>query len=168
MYNFPMDTQELKNGIENHKKRSPKTYNDIINITIPLYLLHQKIYNGICELQEKKYSITNAELDVLASLVMGGGDNYTLSPTELYGRLLFSSGGMTKILKRLEDKEYIIRLDNKEDKRSKLVKLTKIGRNIVDNALKDVIEYEKEYFQDLTDEEKETLKNLLFKVLKRV
>ncbi len=160
-----MKIKELKNGIENHKKRSPFTYNENINISLPFYVIHQKIFNGVSQLQEKKYGITNIELDVLASLVMGGGDEYTLSPTQLYDRLLFSSGGMTKVLKRLEDKEYITRLENSEDKRSKLVKLTSKGKKTSDTVLKDVINYESQYFDCLNKEEKENFQNLLFKIL---
>ncbi|WP_419766402.1 MAG: MarR family winged helix-turn-helix transcriptional regulator [Arcobacter sp.] len=160
-----MNIKELKNGIENHKKRSPSTYNENINITLPLYIIHQKIFSGISQIQEKRHGITNIELDVLASLVMGGGDDYTLSPTQLYDRLLFSSGGMTKVLKRLEDKGYIIRLENSGDKRSKLVRLTSKGKETSTRVLKDVIAYETKYFDCLDKDEKENFKNLLFKVL---
>lgn len=160
-----MDIEKLKKSIENHKVRSPKTFDETMYITIPFYIFYKKMFEGICKLQEEKYEISNTQLDVLASLVMGGGDDYTLSPTELYGRLLFSSGGMTKVLKKLEDKGYIIRVENKEDKRSKLVKLTSLGREIVDNALKDVLIYENSYFDCLDKKEKKTFENLLLKIL---
>ncbi len=160
-----MNLEKLKEGISLHKKNSPKTYNENINMTIPLFVLHQKIYNTTSKMLEVKYKISSTELDVLASLVIGGGDDYILSPTELYGRLLFSSGGMTKILKKLETKEYIIRLENKDDKRSKLVKLTSKGRNMLDIALKDSVKSDCSFFEPLNKDEKDNFKNLLFKIL---
>ena len=43
----------------------------------------------------------HSHIDVLASLHFNGN---ALSPTELYDAMLFSSGGMTKVLKKLEEK----------------------------------------------------------------
>jgi len=47
-----------------------------------------------------------------------------VAPINLYESLVFSSGGMTKLLKKLEDRNYISRVDNPIDKRSKLVRIT--------------------------------------------
>ena len=160
-----MKTKTIKHGILMHKLKSPKTYNENIKISVPFFVLYQKIFSGITNILEKKYSLTNTELDVLSSLVIGGGDNFTLSPTELYKRIIFSSGGLTKILKRLEMKKYIKRVEGVKDKRIKLVLLTIKGRNIFDKALKDSIEYESKYFECLSHKDKNTLSELIFKVL---
>jgi len=72
---------------------------------------------------------------------------------------------MSKVIKRLNDKEYIVRIDNPEDKRSKLVKLTIKGRELLDVALKDLVKYECEYFKNFTKDEKNTFSKLLFKSL---
>jgi DNA-binding MarR family transcriptional regulator len=55
------------------------------------------------------------------------GRPYALSPSELYGRLQRSSGGMTKILKRLEDQGFIRRSPDPDDGRGSRVHLTKAG-----------------------------------------
>ncbi|WP_083568385.1 MarR family winged helix-turn-helix transcriptional regulator [Arcobacter sp. LA11] len=160
-----MDVEKLKEGIIFHKKNSPKTYKKDIDLGVPIFVLHKNIINGIDRILNKKYEMTNIELDVLSSLVLGGGDECILSPTQLYDRLVFSSGGMTKVLKKLELKEFITRVENSEDKRSKLVKLTSKGREICDKALKEVVTYECQYFECLEKGEKENLKSILFKVL---
>ncbi len=160
-----MNIELLKEGIALHKKNSPKTYKDSINMSVPLFVIHKKIITGAEEIIKKEYDLTNSELDVLASLVIGGGSECILSPTALYDRLVFSSGGMTKILKKLVSKDYIIRIDNSEDKRSKLVKLTSKGRALFDMALKEAISYESGYFECLEKEEKENLEKILFKIL---
>lgn len=161
-----MNINDLEQGIKTHKIKSPKTYKEIINITVPFYVLYNRLISKVNKVQEQKFFINNSELDVLGSLKMSGDENYILSPTRLYERLLFSSGGMTKVLKKLEEKKYIKRLDNKEDKRSKLVQMTPLGDEIMTKSLKEVIEVEEECFKNLNDEEREIFKNLLLKVLK--
>jgi DNA-binding MarR family transcriptional regulator len=161
-----MNIDELEIDIKRHKDKSPNTYHDVINVTIPFYMLYNKLISSITKLQEEKFSITNSELDVLGSLKMSVEKDFTLSPTKLYERLLFSSGGMTKVLKKLEDKKFIIRIDNPIDKRSKLVKMTKKGNDIFDIALKEVILKENEIFKNLDKNERDLFKNLLVKTLK--
>ena len=93
---------------------------DIGYVTLPLLMLSQRLLTRIGNLLDEKYSLSNSELDVLAALRSSGDEEFKLTPTKLYEGLLFSSGGMTKVLKKLEKKEYIRRVDNEEDKRSKL------------------------------------------------
>lgn len=161
-----MKIEELDFDIKRHKDKSPNTYNDIINVTVPFYMLYGKLFKAITLIQEEKFSISNSELDVLGSLKMSGGDNYRLSPTDLYERLLFSSGGMTKVLKKLEEKNFIKRVTNHNDKRSKLVQLTQKGESILDMTLREVIEEENKIFVNLNNEDRMLLKNLLVKTLK--
>ena len=161
-----MKIKELDIDIQKHKEKSPNTYHDVINITVPFYMLYGKLMNAITNIQEENFNISNTELDVLGSLKMSGDETCTLSPTKLYERLLFSSGGMTKVLKKLEDKEFIKRVDNIDDKRGKLVQLTKKGNEILDKALKEVILEEDRIFSNLNEEDRLTFKNLLVKTLK--
>ncbi len=165
MYTKNMKIEELEADIQKHKVKSPNTYHDIINITVPFYMLYNKLMNSITKLQEEKFNITNSELDVLGSLKMSGDKNFTLSPTKLYERLLFSSGGMTKVLKKLEEKQFIKRIDNKDDKRSKLVRMTQEGGNILEKTLKAVILEENEIFKNLNEDERLIFKKLLVKTL---
>ena len=166
MYNKSMKIEELDSDIKRHKIKSPNTYHDIINVTVPFYMLYGKLLNAITSIQEQKFNISNSELDVLGSLKMSGGVDCTLSPTELYERLLFSSGGMTKVLKKLEEKEFIERVYNSNDKRSKLVQLTQKGALILDKTLKAVIQEENKVFANLNDEDRIAFKSLLVKALK--
>lgn len=161
-----MNINELETDIQRNKERSPETYNDIINITIPFYMFYRKMFDGVTRLEEVDYQITHHELDVLSSLKMSGNEEYILSPSRLNERLLFSAAAITKVLKKLEEKKYIIRLDNQYDKRGKLVQLTSLGREVHDKVLKDVLSYEESCFSTLSEEEKQTMKKLLIKMLK--
>jgi len=162
-----MNINEIENGIQNHKIKSPETYNEIINTSIPFHMLYQNIMEGITKIQHDIYKINNSELDVLASLVLSGND-YILSPTKLHERLLFTSGAITKVLKKLEEKNYITRIDNINDKRSKLVQITALGKEICQDALKNVILYEAKCFDVLSNEEKKIFQNLLLKTLRNI
>jgi DNA-binding MarR family transcriptional regulator len=163
-----MKINELEIDIQRSKERSPETFNEIVNVTIPFYMFYQKISSGVNRLEEEKYQMNNSELDVLSSLKMSGNEEYILSPTKLQERLLFTGGAITKVLKKLEEKGYIVRLDTKHDKRIKLVQLTPLGREIHDKVLKDVLEYEAKCFASLNEEEKNTMKSLFVKMLKKL
>ncbi len=161
-----MDLNEINKSIIRHKNKSPQTYDKVLDAAIPFYIAHKKLTEDLCLMHEKKYSISNTQLDVLSSLKLVGDENYILSPTKLYSTMVFSSGGMTKVLKKLEEKEYILRIDNEHDKRSKLVQLSKKGEILLNKALKDVVDLEKDFFSPLDEKEQKTLKELMYKVLK--
>lgn len=162
-----MNINELEKDILRHKEKSPETYNDIVQITVPFYMFYNKMMEGVYDIEEQ-HSISNSELDVLASLIMSGNDEYVLSPTKLYEILLFTSGAITKVLKKLEEKKYIIRLNNEFDKRSKLVQITQSGKEICQKTLKEVLLYEEQCFEPLNKEEKDIFKNLLVKMMKNL
>ncbi|MBT5935099.1 MAG: MarR family transcriptional regulator [Sulfurimonas sp.] len=128
-------------------------------------MLSQKLLSDISKLLDEEFNLSNSELDVLASLHSSQDEDHTLTPTQLYERLFFSSGGMTKVLNKLQIKEFIIRLENKEDKRSKLVQLTPTGIEILKIALADVTKLEETIFSNVNDNERKQLSNLLFKTL---
>jgi len=163
-----MNIHQLDEEIQKAKERSPKTHNKIAELTLPFYMFHRIMFEGSAKLQEERYQISNSELDVLCCLLMTWSDTHTLSPTKIYDKLLFTSGGITKVLKKLEDKKYVIRIDNQYDKRSKLVQLTAKGKDISEKALKDVLDYEEKCFSGLDEEEKKTFKSLFVKMLKNL
>lgn len=159
-----MNANELKLHLkENHIC----TNSDIGHVTLPLFMLSQQLLIKIGNLLDEKYSLSNSELDVLASLHSSKDENHILTPTKLYERLFFSSGGMTKVLKKLEKKEFIKRVNNEEDKRSKLVQITQSGKEIVEQSLADVIEMEEKMFAHVNKEDRKFLSNLLFCALQK-
>jgi len=117
------------------------------------------------EILTKEFSLSQSELDVLAALYYGGGEEFTLTPTNLYDIMLFSSGGLTKVLKKLEEKEYIKRIDSNEDKRVKNVQITKSGIEITTKALDKVLSYEHSFFSKLDTNEQDEFKRLINKIL---
>lgn len=57
-------------------------------------------------------------------------ENEQLTVKELGSRLFLDSGTLTPLLKKLEEKGYIIRERSKEDERQMNVSLTQLGREI--------------------------------------
>ena len=159
-----MKIEDLEKDIALFRNKAPQVYNDVIKIGIPLEMLHSIFIQSGNEAL-KEFDLLRSELDVLSSLYFSGGNNYTLSPTQLYDRLLFSSGGMTKVLKRLEDKNFILRICNPNDKRSKLVKLNKKKENTILKAIKRSLIREEECLINLNKKEKDQLQKLLIKAL---
>jgi DNA-binding MarR family transcriptional regulator len=58
-----------------------------------------------------------------------------MTPTELNHAALLTSGAMTPLLDRLEQKEYVRRLPDPNDRRGVLVELTQEGQKVIDAAL---------------------------------
>lgn len=81
------------------------------------------------------FELTPADYAVLATLRRAGRP-YSLSPSQLYGQLRRSSGGMTKILKRLEESAFIERAPDPEDGRGLLVTLTGRGQSHHDRVFR--------------------------------
>ncbi|MCW8837629.1 MAG: MarR family transcriptional regulator [Thiovulaceae bacterium] len=160
-----MNANELKLHLDNKSDDHICSKSDIGYVTLPLIMLSQKLLTKIETLLDKTYKLSSSEIDVLASLYSCKDDKHTLTPTKLYEKLLFSSGGMTKVLKKLETKKFIKRLDNEDDKRSKLVQLTPSGKDILEKSLSDIIELEEDFFAHLNTDHRKRLSDSLFHAL---
>ncbi|MBU3015845.1 MarR family transcriptional regulator [Poseidonibacter lekithochrous] len=160
-----MNIKQFESNLENVKKLTPQIFKDTMQLSVPFFMLHKKIYDDGEDLILKEFNINQSELDVLFSLYYEGGDDFTMSPTQLYDLMVFSSGGMTKLLKKLENKKFIIRIENKLDKRSNLVQITQLGIEITLKALKDILSFEDEYFSKLNKNEQTIFKKLIYKML---
>ena len=77
------------------------------------------------------FGLSPNDYSVLATLRRAGRP-YALNPSQLYSRLERSSGGMTKILKRLEQRGLVQRAPDPQDGRGSVVSLTKEGLTVQD------------------------------------
>jgi DNA-binding MarR family transcriptional regulator len=110
------------------------------------------------------FELSSGDYGVLAAL-RRAGEPYQLSPSKLYSRLQRSSGGMTKILKRLEEQALVERAPDPEDGRGSLVSLTKRGLEVQDHVFKAFLSATQDLLDPLSETElKDTdavLRNLL-------
>lgn len=81
----------------------------------------------------RPFELARGDYGVLAML-RRAGPPYELSPSQLTSRLARSSGGMTKILKRLEEAGLVRRLPDPEDGRGSRVSLTPAGLELQDRV----------------------------------
>jgi len=142
---------------------------DISSISFPMHLISKELFNKMEKAIKDNFDLLNADTDVLAVLYYVGGrwknQGYALTPTQLYDNLIFSSGGMTKVLKKLEERELINREFSIMDKRKNLVCLTKKGIDLIEKVIKMKMLMSEEFFSILDEKDKENLKNILSKIL---
>jgi DNA-binding MarR family transcriptional regulator len=79
------------------------------------------------------FGLSSGAYGVLAAL-RRAGKPYQLTPSKLYSRLQRSSGGMTKILKRLEEQQLVERAPAPHDGRGSVVSLTQKGVKVQDQV----------------------------------
>jgi DNA-binding MarR family transcriptional regulator len=135
---------------------------EVFALTLPITLLHKDMFNKNEQFFKTKYDLLHSHISVLASLYF---NKNALSPTELYDATLFSSGGMTKVLKKLEDRNLIERIPSPNDKRSMLINLTKEGEVLIIECMEGLVESKEKLFSVLTQKEKKDLQNILAKVI---
>ena len=100
------------------------------------------------------------EFDVLAALRREGRP-YVLSPGQLIGQTMVSSGTMTHRVDRLENAGLVQRLPDPQDRRGVHVRLTPRGKERVDAALADLLDRERALLKGLSRSDRETLSSLL-------
>lgn len=82
-----------------------------------------------------RLELTRAEYGVLATLRRVGRP-YRLRPSELAAALLFSSGGISNVIKRIVDAGYVRRSGDPSDGRSAWVELTPSGVELAERAVR--------------------------------
>ena len=134
---------------------------EVFALSLPITLIHKNMFNDTEHFLKTNYDLLHSHIDVLASLYFDGN---SLSPTDLYDAIVFSSGGMTKVLKKLEARNLIKREASSNDKRSMLISLTQEGKDLIENCMIEVAKQKEKKFSILTQKEKEDLKNILSKI----
>lgn len=114
------------------------------------------------EMSKNKLSIT--EFSVLEVLYYQGKQTIQ----QIGNRILISSGSMTYVLDKLEQKGIIKRNDCREDRRVIHVTLTAEGMEMMENIMPKYQEMVDSFFGDITDDESKLMINLLKKVCNKV
>jgi MarR family 2-MHQ and catechol resistance regulon transcriptional repressor len=114
------------------------------------------------EMSKNNLSIT--EFSVLEVLYYQGKQTIQ----QIGNRILISSGSMTYVIDKLEQKGIIKRNDCREDRRVIHITLTAEGMEMLENIMPKYQDIVDSIFGDLTDDESELLVNSLNKVSNRV
>ena len=154
--------EEKHRFLENNFSEDYKEFKTVVDIGLPLMLVNKLFSEKKEKIFSTKYHITSSEFDVMMALLC---HDEPMTPTLLYENMIFSSGGMTKLLKKLEEKALILRIPSEKDKRSLLVALSREGKKLATDALDDVMKINMEVLSKLKKSEQSTLENLLKKLL---
>lgn len=106
------------------------------------------------------FGLTIAEFNALCALRRAGSP-YRLSPKRLGEALLFSSGGLTKLLERLEARELVTREPDPNDGRGVLVCLTPSGKQLGEQAMTAHRVNEEQLLAPLSESERDALSAIL-------
>lgn len=134
---------------------------EVLAFALPINLIYKSMYNESEQFFKSNYDLIHSDIDVMATLYFNGN---ALTPTELYSAAIFSSGGMTKVLKKLEERKLIFREASSNDKRSMLVCLTPLGEELIKECMDEVIKMKEKFFDVLSKKEKDSLKKILSKI----
>jgi len=126
-----------------------------------LYRARDQLYMDLTRVLDPR-GLLPADLDVLGAL-RTQPPPWELTPTELYRSLLLSSGGLTKILNRLQAAGLIERSVNPRDRRSRMVTLTVAGAELLERAMHGVVEHERRFLEPLGEAEQAQSNRLLAK-----
>jgi len=142
----------------------PEAVTPIAHMMVRVYRLAGLVHANAME-QAAAHGLTSAEFEVLVTL-RGVPPPNELMPTDLYGAILMSSGGLTKVLHGLEKRGLVTRAEGKSDRRSKPVRLTAKGRALAERAMADVLRSDRKLIlRGLSEAEVERLTRLLRKLL---
>ncbi len=108
----------------------------------------------------KRYDLKMGEFDVVATLRRSGAP-YRLTPSELLGSLMLTSGAMTNRLDKLEQKGLILRQHSKEDRRSVTVELTEHGLVTVNKLIEEHVAIQHALLKNLSKPQKQALNAVL-------
>ncbi len=113
-----------------------------------------------------EYGLCGSDFELLTALRRSSRQApYQLKPTELYDFMLFSSGGLTKVLHRLEDKGFITRFSSEADRRSKMVRLTEEGQRLIETVVSHYQQIHHQILDNFSETEVAQLDHLITKLL---
>lgn len=93
------------------------------------------------------------------------GPPHQMTPTELSHALLFTSGGLSKLLERLERAGYIRRERDTRDRRVTVVCITESGREVQERAIRAHLENEEELLAPLAAADRQLIADVLQSLL---
>ncbi|WP_061965833.1 MarR family winged helix-turn-helix transcriptional regulator [Demequina aurantiaca] len=103
-----------------------------------------------------EYDLQSWEFDVMATLVRSGAP-YELTPGALDRSMMITSGTTTHRITKLEQRGFVTRRRDEDDKRVVHVKLTDAGRQVFDAAHVAHIENERTMLEPLSEQDRTML-----------
>lgn len=107
-----------------------------------------------------EHGLDEGEFDVLATL-RRSGPPYSLTPSELAEQTMVTSGGISKRVDRCERQGWVTRVVDEQDRRGRKVRLTDVGRRLIDRAFTAHMANEQRLVGPLSDDDRALLAEVL-------
>lgn len=131
---------------------------EMISFT-PLILYIDYIYLHHTDYLKKAYkNLTPSDVIYLINIFY----HQNCSQRDLANLLFVSESNVTQIIKRLEKNEYVTRVPDVNNKSRKILNLTPKGKNTVFMIIKEMYEWEGDFFKDYSAEDVEKFKKMLY------
>ena len=127
---------------------SPETLPTLVLLLARLERLNESFMAGVC----RRHDISPSELRVLAML-RHRTDAGRVSPSQLAEWIVQTSGGLTATLHRLEEADNVVRVEDPDDGRGRLVQLTDRGAAFYEAVFADLVDRYGVVFADLDQDE---------------
>lgn len=108
----------------------------------------------------RRYGLGEGEFDILAAL-RRAGEPFAAAPGELARHTMVTSGAVTKRVDRLLASGLVVRDDDADDGRARVIRLTPAGRRVIDEAFTDHIANEQRLLAGLDADQRRALEALL-------
>ena len=118
-----------------------------------------------CNNDLSQINMTRSQMGTLIYLHKCKNKNIEVNQVYIEKEFKLKNPTVTGILNRLEDKGYIMRVSSNKDKRYKKIELTSSGVEIVENGKSKAEKLEDELVSNLSQSEKEKLRELLIKMV---
>lgn len=114
----------------------------------------------------KKYKLTSSQMDILIFLLHN--EDKIVNQRDIENFLSLSNPTIAGTLLRLEKNGFIIRKISSKDKRYKEIYLTDKSRELKDIIFKYIRDNDNKMFSNMSEEERENLKNIITKILNNI
>ena len=116
-----------------------------------------------CHKNLQRYNLTPSQMDILLYLKKHQKD--TLTQRDLETGLTLKNPTVTGLLNRLEEKGFITREQNLNDKRSKFIKMTDKAERVLEDGYLYIQELDAKMLNGISEEEQEQLFKHIYKIL---
>jgi MarR family 2-MHQ and catechol resistance regulon transcriptional repressor len=130
-----------------------------LQFIIQLQTVHNKIYKFINK-HLRIHKLTFSEYAIMETIYYNGPQKVQ----EIASQILVTSGTMTYMISKLLRKGFVNRRQDEKDKRVFWIELTEGGKNLMDHFTPHHNEYIEGIFVNVSEEEKQFLTRLLFKL----
>ena len=148
---------------ESVKTNWPEAVTTEASVVLCTHYLARLFNEKRCRIQAS-FGLDQREYEVLAAL-RSSSDGASLTPKEINRAMLMSSGGLTKVLQRLEEQGLIERDLGKDDQRTRPVRLTEDGAVRVQQTMQALQELDAKRMSSMPAEELKTLQRLQQKLI---